>query len=61
MKALITIIVLALVAWGIWWVVGGNDAEPTVNNPAAAAAALDFNADASADGEIDLGEFEDKG
>jgi hypothetical protein len=65
MKAIIWIIVLALVAWGIWWFVGNDDVVENADTGANAAGAIDLNlggdADASVDGDVDLNEFEDKG
>ena len=63
MKALITIIVVAVLAWALWAFVIDNDPDIEVENtPAAVNAALngdDDSVDAGAD--IDLSEFEDKG
>ena len=63
MKTIITVIVLALVAWGIWWFATKNDDLGT--NPAAAGQGLDLGTDASldasGDADVDLSEFQDKG
>lgn len=67
MKAIIWIIVLALIAWGIWWFVANDDVVENVDTGAGAAGALDFNvnADTNVSGDegedVDLTEFEDKG
>lgn len=55
MKAIIWIIILALVAWGIWWFVGDNEAVADFDNPSAVQGDFDTDAD------VDLGEFESKG
>lgn len=58
MKAIITIIVLALVAWGVWWFVTRDDtATPVGTNTSEVQGAVDVNADAG----IDLSDFESKG
>ena len=59
MKVIIWIIVLALIAWGVWWFMNRNDttAAGTYNNNAAAVegASTDTNAN------VDLGQFDSKG
>lgn len=61
MKAIIWIIVLALVAWGIWWFVQDRENLETADNGANVSGAIDFNANASGDDDVDLTEFNDKG
>ena len=57
MKAIITIVILALVAWGVWWFARGNDAMENADNAAAVQGAADiYNSD-----DVDLGEFDSKG
>ncbi len=56
MKAIIWIIVLALIAWGIWWFVKKDDATPLGANDSNAA-----EVQGAADANVDLGEFDSKG
>ena len=58
MKAIITIIVLLLIGWGIWYATRGEDVDNQAANVGGA-----LNAEVEQDGgeDIDLGEFEDKG
>jgi hypothetical protein len=56
MKAIICIIIVALLAWGVWWFV--SDDEVVVDNNAAG----EVNGDADTfDVDVDLGEFDSKG
>ncbi len=57
MKWIIGIIVIALVAWGIWW--ARNNSE-TVNNDDNAGAVQGAQSQ-TASSTYDLGEFQDKG
>ncbi len=57
MKAIIIIIILALVAWGIWWFVREPaETDLGTNNPPAGTVL-----DVETDTEVDLSEFQDKG
>ena len=60
MKTIITIIILLLIGWGVWYFTKGEDID---NQGAAAGNALNASAQEStnAEADIDLGEFEDKG
>ena len=62
MKAIITIVILALLGLGVWWFVRDNGVDVADNSPAAANAAFNVE-DNSTDtsGDVDLSEFEDKG
>jgi hypothetical protein len=56
MKAIIWIIVVALLAWGVWWFVSDDDV--VVNNDTAG----EVNGDTDTfDADVDLGEFDSKG
>ncbi len=65
MKALIWIIILALVAWGVWALMSNGDAVENADTGATAAGALnsDANVDTGVDAstDVDTSEFEDKG
>ena len=67
MKAIIWIIVVALIAWGVWWFVRDGETIDTTDTGANASGALDFdlngdgNVSTNGDEDIDLTEFEDKG
>lgn len=57
MKAIITILILALVGWGIWQLVDGPDEiDVEANGPAGEVQGAQNQND-----EIDLGDFQDKG
>jgi lipopolysaccharide export system protein LptC len=54
MKAILIIIVALLVAWGIWWLVWGEDKKAAITpDDSAAAQSLDQN--------VDLSSFDSKG
>jgi len=58
MKAIITIIVLLLISWGVWYFTRGEDID---NQAANAGGALNAEVEQDSGEDIDLGEFEDKG
>lgn len=54
MKALITIIVLLLIGFGIWWFVREPEPVATDDSPSGVV-------EVQGESDIDLGEFQDKG
>ncbi len=54
MKAIIWIIILLLVGFGLWWFMGEPDVVPTADSASGVV-------EVQAEEEIDLGEFQDKG
>lgn len=60
MKALITIVILALVAWGIWWFARGNDTEVLNDLGNNQNGEVQGVTDGSGD-DVDLSQFESKG
>lgn len=65
MRWITTIILLALIGLGIWWIMrDGDQIGLNESNPAAVNTAVDSSTDPNTDSsedEIDLSEFEDKG
>lgn len=60
MKTIITIIIVLLAAWGIWWLAWGRTDE-VVPNPNDNMSGENTNIDTSTDANVDLSDFDSKG